>query len=106
MSKNPLDTYKQFDPKAIECWKNLEQATFSEGALSAKTKVLIAMAIDAEEGVVQGATALGFRALKLGATKEEIVEALRVAYQIGGNRALYTSAIVLQNLFMQEKPQI
>ena len=104
MSRNPLDAYKEFDPKVIECWKNLEQVTFSDGVLSAKTKVLMAMAIDAEEGVVPGATALGFRALKLGATKDEIVEALRVAYQIGGNRALYTSAVVLQNLFPQEKP--
>jgi DNA-binding transcriptional ArsR family regulator len=30
---------------------------------------------------------------------EEIVEALRVAYYVGGNRALFTSAMVLQNLF-------
>jgi alkylhydroperoxidase/carboxymuconolactone decarboxylase family protein YurZ len=38
----------------------------------------------------------------MGATKEEIVEALRVAYQIGGNRALFTSAQVLQALFRKE----
>jgi alkylhydroperoxidase/carboxymuconolactone decarboxylase family protein YurZ len=43
--------------------------------------------------------------MKLGATKDEIVEALRVAYYVGGNRALFTSAQVLQNLFKQgQKP--
>ncbi len=104
MSGNPLDVYKEFDPQIIEYYKNLETLTYSEGVLSLKIKLLIAMTIDTEHGTVQGATALGKRAMKAGATKEEIVEALRVAYQIGGNRALFTSALVLQNLF-REQPQ-
>jgi len=99
MSGNPLDVYKKFDSQTIECYENLETLTYSDGALSPKIKLLIAMAIDAEHGTVQGATALGKRAIKTGATKEEIVESLRVAYQIGGNSALFTSALVLQNLF-------
>ena len=104
MSGNPLDIYKEFDPKVIDCWKSLKALTFSEGALSPKFKLLIAMSIDVEHGAMQGAIALGKRAMKLGATKEEIVEALRVAYQIGGNRAIFTSALVLQTLF-KEQPQ-
>jgi alkylhydroperoxidase/carboxymuconolactone decarboxylase family protein YurZ len=104
MSADPLDTYREFDPKLIESWKKLQDLTFSEGALSPKFKLLIAMAIDAEHGAVQGATALGRRAVKLGATKEEIIEALRVAYRVGGNRALFTSALVMQNLFRQAPP--
>ena len=99
MSGNPLDAYRKFDPKVIECFKNLQDTTFSEEALSQKVKLLIAIAIDVEHGAVQGATALGQRAIKLGATREEIVEAVRVAYYVGGNRALFTSALVLQNLF-------
>ena len=105
MSGNPLDIYKEFDPKVLECSRNLQELTYSEGALSQKNKLLIAMAIDAEHGALQGAVALGKRALKQGAAKEEIVEALRVAYSIGGNQALYTSALVLQGLFKQELPQ-
>jgi alkylhydroperoxidase/carboxymuconolactone decarboxylase family protein YurZ len=104
MSADPLDVYREFDPKLIESWKNLQDLTFSEGVLSVKLKLLIAMAIDVEIGTIQGATALGRRAIKLGATKEEIIEALRVAYHIGGNRALFTSALVMQSLFKQEKP--
>jgi alkylhydroperoxidase/carboxymuconolactone decarboxylase family protein YurZ len=101
-ARNPLDAYSEFDPKVIECYKNLQDLTYANGALSEKYKLLIAMAIDVEHGALQGAIAIGGRALKMGATKEEIVEALRVAYQIGGNRALFTSAQVLQALFKKE----
>ena len=101
MSRNPLEIFKEFDPRILEYWKNLQELTFVEGALSAKTKLLIAMAIDVENGAMQGAVAIGNRAIKMGASKEEIVEALRVAYSIGGNRAMFTSALVLQALFKQ-----
>jgi alkylhydroperoxidase/carboxymuconolactone decarboxylase family protein YurZ len=99
LSTNPLDVYRKFDPKVIESFDNLQDLAFAEGALSRKIKLLIALTIDAEQGTVEGATNLGRRAIKLGASKEEIVETLRVAYYIGGNRALFTSAGVLANLF-------
>jgi alkylhydroperoxidase/carboxymuconolactone decarboxylase family protein YurZ len=99
MSSNPLDIYKEFDPKVVESFQNLQALALSEGALSQKFKLLIAMAIDVTHGAAQGATALGQRAIKLGATKEEIVETLRVNYYVGGDRALFTSALVLQSLF-------
>ncbi len=98
MSVNPLDKYKQIDPTLIEHYDKLRDFAYAEGALSSKFKLLIAMAIDVEHGSVQGAIAIGTRAQKMGASKEEIVEALRIAYQIGGNRALFTSAQVLQAL--------
>ena len=103
MSANPLDIYREFDPKVIESYNRLQDLVFSEGALPKKFKVLTAMAIDIEHGALQGATALGRRALKLGATKDEIIETLRVSYYVGGNRALFTSAQVLQNLFKQDQ---
>ena len=102
MSTNPLEVYKEFDPKIIESFNRLQDIVFCEGALPQKSKVLIAMAIDVEHGALQGAIALGRRALKLGATKDEIIETLRVSYYVGGNRALFTSAQVLQNLFKQD----
>jgi alkylhydroperoxidase/carboxymuconolactone decarboxylase family protein YurZ len=102
MSSNPLDVYKEFDPKLIEQYEKLQSLTYAEGALSAKFKLLIALAIDVEHGALQGAIAIGRRALKMGATKEEIIEALRISYQIGGNRAIFISAQVLQALFQQK----
>jgi alkylhydroperoxidase/carboxymuconolactone decarboxylase family protein YurZ len=106
MSSNPLDAYREFDPKLIEHYERLAGLTYSEGALPAKFKLLIAMAIDVEHGALQGAIAIGHRALKMGATKEEIIETLRIAYQIGGNRALFTSAQVFQALFRQKTGQL
>jgi alkylhydroperoxidase/carboxymuconolactone decarboxylase family protein YurZ len=103
LSGNPLDVYREFDPKIVESYNRLQDVVFSEGACLRSSKLLIAMAIDVEHGAFQGATALGRRALKLGATTEEIIEALRVSYYVGGNRALFTSAQVLQNLFKQDK---
>jgi len=102
MSSNPLDVYKEFDPTLIEQHEKLQRLTYSEGALSVKFKLLIALAIDVEHAALQGAIAIGHRALKMGTTKEEVVETLRISYQIGGNRALFTSAQVLQALFKRK----
>lgn len=99
MSKNPIDAYKEFDPEIVKSYEKLQGLTFSQGKLSQKFKVLIAMAIDAENGATQGAIVLGQRALNLGATKQEIIETLRIAYLIGGTKALFTNATVLQTLF-------
>ena len=99
MSGNPLDSYRKIDPEVIKSFENLQDLALSEGELPQKIKLLIAMAIDAEHGALQGAIALGKRAIAVGATKEEIIETLRVAYYIGGTGALYTSAMTLQSLF-------
>ena len=99
MSGNPLDSYKKIDPELIKFFENLQDLAFSEGELPQKFKFLIAMTIDVDHGALQGAIALGKRAISAGATKEEIIETLRVAYHIGGTGALYTSAMTLQNLF-------
>ena len=103
MSGNPLDIFKEFDPKILEYWSRLQGLTYSEGALSVKTKLLIALAIDTVIGSADGATVLGQRAINAGATKDEIIETLRIAYSIAGNPALFTSAKVLHNLFKQTK---
>jgi alkylhydroperoxidase/carboxymuconolactone decarboxylase family protein YurZ len=99
MTANPLDIFRKHDPKVMECFENVQKLALSDGVLPQKVKVLIALAIDTEHGSVQGATSLAQRAMKLGTTREEIIETMRVAYFIGGNRALFTSAVVLQNLF-------
>ncbi|XHH09911.1 MAG: carboxymuconolactone decarboxylase family protein [Candidatus Bathyarchaeia archaeon] len=99
MSANPLDKYKELDPKLVEQYQNLAGLTYSEGALSAKFKLLIAMSIDVAEGALEGAIILGKRAQNAGATKEEILEALRIAYQIGGTKALFCSAQLVKTLF-------
>ena len=99
MSSNPFDAYKEFDVEIIEQNEKLMGLAFSEGALSLKFKLLITMAIDVENGALEGAIALGKRAQKMGATNEEIMETLRIAYLIGGIRALFTSGQLIKTLY-------
>jgi alkylhydroperoxidase/carboxymuconolactone decarboxylase family protein YurZ len=99
MSGNPLDSYTKIDPELLKTFENVQNLAFSKGELPQKIKYLIAMAIDAEHGSVQGTIVLGKKAIAVGAAKEEVIEALRVAYYIGGTSALFTSAMALQILF-------
>jgi alkylhydroperoxidase/carboxymuconolactone decarboxylase family protein YurZ len=88
LSAYHLDVYREFGPKIVESYKRLQDLVFSEGALSQKFKVLIAMAIDLEHRELHGAAALSRRAPRLGATRE-VIEALIISYCIGSNRAIF-----------------
>ena len=57
------------------------------------------MALDASHGAAQGGMALAQLAMRAGATKEEITEALRVAQYISGVGSVYTAAHALRELF-------
>ncbi len=57
------------------------------------------MALDADHGATDGVKALARGAIQAGATKEEVIEALRVAYWLGGAGTLYTTAPALKELF-------
>ena len=56
------------------------------------------MAFDAAAGAEGGVRALANRALQEGATVEEIVETLRVAYHLTGVGTLYTASRALRDL--------
>lgn len=61
--------------------------------------MLIAMALDASLGSVDGVKSLAQAAIQAGATKEEIMEALRVAQYISGGSSVYTASRALKELF-------
>lgn len=79
-------------PDVIAGFGTLSQASQKDGALPAKTKELIAMAL----GVAARCDGcLGFHAeklVKLGATRQEVAEALGVAIQMGGGPSLMYAA--------------
>jgi len=56
------------------------------------------MAFDASFGAVQGVKSLARQAIEAGATKEEIMETLRVAQYISGVGSVYTAAQALKEL--------
>jgi alkylhydroperoxidase/carboxymuconolactone decarboxylase family protein YurZ len=98
MAEHPLKMIEKLD---LELFKNVETAqalALTEGALSRKVKILMAMALDASHGTVEGVKSLTQQAMKAGATKEEIMETLRVAQYISGVGCVYTAAHAFKDL--------
>ncbi len=98
MAEHPLKIIEKLD---LELFKNVETAqalALTEGALSRKVKLLMAMALDASHGTVEGVKSLTQQAMKAGATKEEIMETLRVAQYINGVGCVYTAAHAFKDL--------
>ena len=99
MDHNPLDIIKVLDAALFDTVSRDNSFTFKEGALDTKTKYLIALALDAAHGAANGVKALTLQALKHGAEKEEILEAVHVANYISGVGSVYTAAAGLAGVF-------
>ena len=79
-------------PDTMSAFGELQQATFQDGALDIKTKELIALGISVAQGC-DGCMAWHNAALhELGASREEVADALGVAIEMGGGVALYSAA--------------
>jgi alkylhydroperoxidase/carboxymuconolactone decarboxylase family protein YurZ len=98
MPYNPMSSIKNLDEKLLASIETGRALAFEEGALSAKTKYLIALGIDASHGTEEGVRALASQALKNGATKEEIAEVLRVVNFISGVGSIYAAARALEGI--------
>jgi len=92
MPEHPLQVYEKLDPKILKVVNDTREFAMTDGALPRKTKLLIAMVLDAVHGASDGVHSLATQAIKAGATKEEIAEALRVAHFICGVGCVYTAA--------------
>ena len=71
------------DPVFMELYHNAATHVFREGALSRKVKELICICADALQFYEPGVRIHVRNALKLGATEEEIIEALETAIMPG-----------------------
>ena len=91
-----LATFRKAQPDAMRGFAQLAQASMAEGAISAKHKELIALAI----GVSQHCSGcIGFHVkalLKLGATRAELEEMLAVSVYMGGGPSLMYAAEALK----------
>jgi len=99
MSEHPFKILEKIDPQLLELVENTNRFALADGALPRKFKLLIAMALDASLGAVEGVKALARSAMKAGATREEIAEAVRVANYISGVGSVYTAAQALKEFF-------
>jgi len=98
MTEHPLQFLIDNDPDLIKLDRDGAALEFSEGALSKKTKILLALALDASEGAANGVRALAREALAAGATREEILETIRVVHFLGGHSKLYAAAAGLKDV--------
>jgi len=99
MVENPLNIIEKLD---LELFKNVEATetlALADGVLPRKVKLLMAMALDASHGAVEGVKSLTLQAMKAGATKQEIMETLRVAQYISGVGSVHTAARAYKDLF-------
>jgi alkylhydroperoxidase/carboxymuconolactone decarboxylase family protein YurZ len=96
---NPLNTIAKLDSDLMKLIGNNESLALDDGALSRKNKLLIAIALDASKGAVQGVQSLTLQALDAGATKGEITDAVRVAQYISGVGCVYTAAAAFNDIF-------
>ena len=99
MAENPLKIIEKLDLELFENAEASQTLALSDGVLPRKVKLLMAMALDASHGTVEGVKALTLQAMKAGATKEEIMETLRVAQYISGVGCVYTAAHAFKDLF-------
>ncbi|MFB3883853.1 MAG: carboxymuconolactone decarboxylase family protein [Thermodesulfobacteriota bacterium] len=99
MAGHPLDIFEKIDPEFLKVVKNNNAFAFADGALPKKVKLLIAMVFDASHGSVQGVKSLTQKAMQSGATKEEVMEALKVAQYMNGVGIAYTAANAFKDLF-------
>ncbi len=98
MPKGPLDVIESNDRDLFEQIGRARDLALTEGTLSLKHKLLIALALDASHGAVNGVKSLAQQAMQQGATKGEIMETLRVVNHVCGVGSIYTAAATLQDI--------
>ena len=98
MQENPLEMIKDADPELFNLTEITRNTALGEGAIPLKYKLLIAMALDAAEGAENGVMVLAMQAMAEGATKEEVMETVRIAHFISGVGSVYTAARGLKDI--------
>ena len=98
MNKNPLDIINEHDNELFKNVAGTKALALEDVALAKKYKLLIALALDASHGTVDGVRSLALQAMDCGAGKEEILESIRVANFISGVGCVYTAAEALKDI--------
>jgi AhpD family alkylhydroperoxidase len=102
MTKEISDHRRRLAPRQLEAFKAFSQSVFADGALPAKTKQLIAVAVAHVTQCpycIRGHTTA---AMRQGATPEEIMEAAWVAAEMRAGAAYAHSAVALDTIAKAE----
>lgn len=85
-----LKILEEHDPEYGKLFRPLFELTFSPGALDVKTKMLIAMAVNASTGMGYGCSEIAKILEGMETKKEEMAEALRVAATVRAIQGVVT----------------
>ncbi|MBN1134520.1 MAG: carboxymuconolactone decarboxylase family protein [Methanosarcinaceae archaeon] len=83
-----LETLGELDPNFLEGYRKCDNMILTDGALSAKTKILMALAVVASKQCEKCVESQMKSALKNGATKDEIMETMNVIFVTSGAPAV------------------
>ena len=89
-------------PKQIEAWRNFSRTVFKEGVLDEKTKQLIAVAVAHVTQCPYCIKAHTPQAMRKGASKEEIMEAIWVASEMRAGAAYAHATIAMGEMDKQK----
>lgn len=98
MSENPLQVIIDEDSEFFNLLEDTRQLAFAESGIPLKYKFLIAMSLDAANGAVDGVNVLAMQAMQAGATKEEVMQAIRITQYIFGVGSVYTASRALKDI--------
>src|SRR5690348_16468927 len=89
-------------PKSVEAWRNFSKTVFAVGALPEKTKQLIAVAVAHVTQCPYCIRSHTKSAMRKGATKEEIMEAVWIAAEMRAGAAYAHATIAMDEMEQHE----
>jgi AhpD family alkylhydroperoxidase len=102
-TKELADKKAALAPRNIEAWRNFSRTVFEAGALPEKTKQLIAVAVAHVTQCPYCIRSHTKTALRKGASKEEIMEAIWVAAEMRAGAAYAHATIAMDEMEKMEK---
>ena len=93
-------------PEIIDAWRNFSRTVFKAGALDEKTKQLIAVAVSHVTQCPFCIHSHTEQAMKRGASKEEIMEAVWIAAEMRAGAAYAHSELAMDEMLAIEKSKM
>lgn len=98
VTKELADKRASLAPETMDAWTNFSKTVFKEGALPEKTKHLIAVAVAHVTQCPYCIRSHTKTAMRKGASKEEIMEAIWVAFEMRAGAAYAHASIAIDEM--------
>jgi AhpD family alkylhydroperoxidase len=98
ITKQLADNKAALSPKNFDAWRNFSKTVFEAGALSEKTKQLIAVAVAHVTQCPYCIKSHTTQSMRKGASKEEIMEAIWVASEMRAGAAYAHASIAMAEM--------